>query len=139
MSQQTLTDIFGPVIHSYTRQNAIDDGVLIDCSEHASEIGFAVPVAITRAVYEDCVYWGEDVQERSRFIQDESGRLHDVLWMAFSAFHSNRNEQGTMLTYSIHRQPRPGCGQKKIVYLKANIGPGDNGEPVITIMQPHED
>jgi len=30
-------------------------------------------------------------------------------------------------------------GVSKLITLKAGIGPGNDGEPVITIMWPHED
>ena len=73
-SQQTLTDIFGPVISSYSRAQAIEDGVLIDVSEMAREAGFKHPVALTSAAWEDCVAWNSDNKKRQTY-QDESGRL----------------------------------------------------------------
>ena len=39
------------LIHSYSRAQAIEDGVLVDVSETAREAGFTVPVAITRAAW----------------------------------------------------------------------------------------
>ena len=41
--------LFGPVIFSYTRQQAIEDGVLVDLSEWAKQEGYAIPVACTSA------------------------------------------------------------------------------------------
>ena len=38
---------FGNVIYSYTRAQAIADGVLIDVTDEAKAHGFKVPVAIT--------------------------------------------------------------------------------------------
>ena len=35
------------VIYTYTREQAIEEGVLIDVSEMASEAGFKWPVAVT--------------------------------------------------------------------------------------------
>jgi hypothetical protein len=35
------------VVYSYTRKQAIKDGVLIDVTKQAKETGFKVPVAIT--------------------------------------------------------------------------------------------
>ena len=43
------------VIFSYTRSQAIEDGVLVDLSEWARETGFRFPVACTRAVWERCI------------------------------------------------------------------------------------
>ena len=43
------------VIFSYTRAQAIADGVLIDVSELAKEAGFRFPVAVTAGVWAECV------------------------------------------------------------------------------------
>ncbi|MCE9563538.1 MAG: hypothetical protein K8U57_15970 [Planctomycetes bacterium] len=45
------------VIHSYTRANALADGVLVDVSETAREAGIRFPVALTqaRAIARDCL------------------------------------------------------------------------------------
>ena len=39
---------FDPVIFTFTRNQAIDDGVLVDGTQTAREAGFRIPVAITR-------------------------------------------------------------------------------------------
>ncbi len=53
------TEMFGEVIHSYTRKQATEDGFLVDVTETAHEAGFSIPVALTRAIWEDCVEWDE--------------------------------------------------------------------------------
>ena len=35
-NEQTMNDVFGPVIFSYSRSQAIEDGVLVDVTETAS-------------------------------------------------------------------------------------------------------
>ena len=40
-----------PVTFSYTRAQAIDDGVLVDMTEWAKETGFRIPVACTAMVW----------------------------------------------------------------------------------------
>ncbi len=40
-----------PVIYRYTRQQAIEHGVLVDLTEWARETGFTIPVACTAAVW----------------------------------------------------------------------------------------
>ena len=130
-------EIFGEVIHSYTREQAIADGFLVDVTETACEAGFSIPVALTRAVWEDCVEW-YDADSKRQTYQDLSGRLWDVIYMAFIAARSNRNS--TTINYELYRVPRSGRGQKaRRTILKLMIGPGDKGEPVMTIMQPNED
>ncbi len=135
---QTMAEFFGPVIHSYTRAQAIDDGVLVDVSETAQEAGFKYTVAITRAAWEDCVAWNDDDNKRQTY-QDESGRLWDVVFMLSFAIKSSRSKQSEML-FKFRRVPRGGRGHvARDVTLKSHIGPGDNAEPVITIMLPNED
>jgi len=135
--KQTVTDLFGEVIYSYTRAQAIEDGVLVNVSETAREAGFRWPVAMTSAAWADCVAWSEDDNQR-QVHQDESGRLWDVLWMALNAI--RRANGGTQIEYQLHRVPRDGkSAEARLTSLKLVCGPGDTGEPVITIMLPGED
>lgn len=134
---QTVTEFFGEVIYRYTRAQAIEDGVLVDVSETAREAGFRWPVAMTSAAWADCVAWSEEDNHRQVY-QDESGRLWDVLWMAFNAIRSANN--GTQLEYQLYRVPRDGKGvEARLTSLKLVCGPGDAAEPVVTIMLPGED
>lgn len=82
----TMQEIFGEPIYVYTRQQAIEDGVLVDVTEWAGSGpngmmgGFTVPVAMTAAVWALC-------QPPRNSIEDVRGRAHDVLWMARLAVH----------------------------------------------------
>jgi hypothetical protein len=126
------------LIYSYTRAQAIEDGELIDVTETAREAGFKVPVAITRAVWIDCVEWTEETGKRKAVYQDEAGRLWDVIYMARLAANATCNKQQRF--YQIYRIPVEGRGIKpRRVILAMHIGPGDTGEAVITISQPNED
>lgn len=133
-----LTEFFGEVIHTYTRAQAIEDGVLIDISETAREAGFNCPVAITHGAWEECVAWS-DKDSRRQIHQDQSGRLWDVVWMAFMAIRS-ASDSGQQRLFRLYRVPRGGRKRKaRLTTLKLVAGPGDAGELVITIMLPHED
>lgn len=57
---ETMVEIFGEAISTYTRAQAIEDGVLVDVSEIAKEAGFKFPVAVTRAAWADCVEWSDE-------------------------------------------------------------------------------
>jgi hypothetical protein len=129
---------FGNVIFRYTRQQALEDGVLIDASAMAREAGFTLPVAVTAAAWADAVAWNEADNERQAY-QDESGRLWDVLFMAAHAIRSD--SKGTQpLLFSLNRIPRDGRSHSsRRLALKLILGPGDDGEPVITILLPGED
>lgn len=131
-------DFWGAPIHVYTRAQALDDGTLIDVSKVAREAGFTVPVAVTANVWNDCVAW-DDADTARQTYQDESGRLWDVLWMAYVAA---RRAPGTstVLPYQLFRIPRGGHARKAVrTTLHMHIGPGDAGEPVITIGLPGDD
>ena len=134
-STDSLTDIFGEVISSYSRAQAIADGILVDVSETAREAGFVFPVAMTRAAWSDCVEWSEADSLRQIY-QDESGRLWDVLWMASRA----ARHGGEEIRFQLYRVARGGRGTRpRLVTLKPLCGPGDDVEPVITLMLPDED
>jgi hypothetical protein len=120
-------------IHTYTRAQALADGVLVDVSAMAREAGFKVPVALTAAVWADCVAWDPAAE---RHPQDEAGRLWDLLFMA--GLEARRRPAASALRFGLLRVPARGC-RPELVELMAHIGAGDLGEPVITIMQPGED
>ena len=134
----SLEDIFGPVVASYSRAQAIEDGVLIDVTAMAREAGFKWPVALTHTAWCDCVAWTER-DNRFQVHQDESGRLWDVLFMAFYAIRT-ATAPGDRLLFSLYRVPKDGHStEAEEVSLKLMVGPGDAGEPVVTIMLPNED
>ncbi|HAN9603837.1 TPA: hypothetical protein IGQ72_003055 [Escherichia coli] len=126
------------VISAYTRAQGIADAVLVDVTETAREAGFRIPVALTRAAWVDCVEWTEADEARKATTQDEAGRLWDVVWMAHLAARTAGNVERCL--FDLYRVPREGRGNRpRRVSLAMHIGPGDNAEPVITIMQPNED
>ena len=142
------------VISTYTRKQAIEDGVLVDLMQDelgslVREAGFLYPIAMTSTAFAEAIYdeSGKDLPyaeaQAKRLMgwsllpegQDIKGRLWDVL---------------TVLRVAIKRQTGPTTeipfavkvwdGRKhKTVRLKSVCGPGDNMEPVITIMLPNED
>ncbi|MEW5756439.1 MAG: DUF6573 family protein [Pseudomonadota bacterium] len=130
--------ICGDVISSYTRAQAIEDGVLTDAGPMAQEAGFKYPVALTAAAWADCVAW-TDEDNHKQVYQDQAGRLWDVLFMAVHAIRTSTGT-GNRLLYQLYRVPRDGKSVKaELVTLKLIIGPGDHGEPVNTILLPDED
>lgn len=128
-----LAVMFGEPVHIYSRAQAIEDGVLVDVSEIAKEAGFKIPVAVTRAVWADCVEWDE---EDGTAYQDEEGRLWDVVYM--SSIAAQRANQEGSARVQLMRVPRGGS-RPQLVNLNMVIGAGDTQDPVITIMQPGED
>ena len=95
-------------------------------------------VAITAGAWADCVAWDDADSERQTH-QDLSGRLWDVLFMAAYAARANANA-GSELLFELYRVPRDGrATESELTKLKLVVGPGDDGEPVMTILLPNED
>ncbi len=80
-NETSVEAIFGEVISTYSRAQAIADGVLVDAGPMAAEAGFKWPVALTAAAWVDCVAWSDEDNHQQGY-QDESGRLWDVLFSA---------------------------------------------------------
>jgi len=132
------------VIHTYTRRQAIEDGVLVQLSgpgyegdawipEMVAEIGYRAPVAITAAAFAKCV---ELTPAAERACNDLKGRLWDVLYMLRLAIGRSRPDQDTVWfdVWCVVNRAKP-----QEVRLKSVCGPGDDAEPVLTIMLPEED
>ena len=120
------------VVFSYSRAQALADGVLIDVTETAKEAGIRFPVAVTAAAWSDCVAWPAAGRGAG---QSESGRLWDVVWLTRVAI---RGAQGDRANFTVRRVPKEG-GAARPVALQAVVGPGDAWEPVITVMLRGED
>ena len=133
-NKNTMQDFFGETIYSYTRKQAIEDGILNDVTAMAQEAGIKFPVAITIAI------WNEYVKPCDELIshgQSYEGRLWDILWMFRHQAQKNISDLMYFeLYFQMMRNDKP---KEELVKLKAHIGPGDEGEPVITIMKPNED
>lgn len=114
------------VIFSYTRKQAIEDGVLIDITRKARDFGFRVPVAITASLH------GLITPPKGLADQDYDGRLADVLVMAYLTAVRARGRTDISFPCLF----RDGDGEDSMVRetVHANIGPGDDGEPVLTLM-----
>ena len=137
-NEQSAESFFGDIISTYTRAQAIEDGVLIDVSSIAKESGFEWPVSMTAGAWADCVAWS-DTDSQTQVYQDQSGRLWDVIFMAFQAISLSR-ETGDRLLFRLYRVLRDGHStDAELTTLKLIVGPGDSGEPVITIMCGDED
>ncbi|MFI6883997.1 DUF6573 family protein [Streptosporangium canum] len=135
LSEPPSDSPFGQLISSYSRAEALADGELVDVSDASP---FRWPTALTRAAWEDCVAWtkADDARKRGAALQDERGRLHDVLTMARVA--ASRTT-GDRANFRVARVPRQGKGVRpRVVTLICDIGPGDDPRPVVTIMTPED-
>ena len=141
------------VIYSYTRAQAIADGVLVDVT-HATDANgqplsiFKCPVAFTRTAYDETIaaggHWqsvpdgdGEEVLVLPAS-QDVAGRLWDVFSLIAQASALPENRRASEFRFNV-RVDVLGDGHPQLVALKVVASPGDEGEMVLTIMLPHED
>jgi hypothetical protein len=70
-----LTAFWGEPIHTYSREEALEDGALVDVTEWARETGFRHPACFTRALWDACEAAGGDLRAWA----------HDVLWLGLLA------------------------------------------------------
>lgn len=123
---------FGNLIYSYTRAQAIADGVLIDVTDAAKAYGFKVPVAITDHLF--TVYVDAPARLEAEG-QSTAGRLHDLLTLALIAARTSKGTDRAYFKVAFLMAP----GRSETVQVIAHIGPGDTAEPVLTIMLPEDD
>src|ERR1700751_1932366 len=103
------------LIHSYTRAQALADGVLIDASDTAREAGIRYPVALTAAAWERCVAVPPGVAW-----QDEAGRLWDVVYLLRCAI--GHSDGGPEVRFAVHVRNDNREGTPPLVRLKALCG-----------------
>lgn len=120
------------VIHAYTRAQAIEDGVLVDLSCLAREAGFRWPLAVTRGV--SGVIEPSDALKKEG--QSDTGRAWDLLNILRVELHSAKD--GREVLFAPYFLTEPGRPPRQVA-MRAVSGPGDDGEPVITVMMPDED
>jgi hypothetical protein len=117
-----MDDFFGEVISSYSRAQAIEDGVLVAIERDTFDGAtiFKFPVAFTQALFADLRKGaGSDAETLS-------GRVWDVCYMA---------TQGRMEGSDAFFKVIVG---RSTLALRANCGPGDDAAPVMTIGYPED-
>lgn len=123
---------WGKPISVYTRAQAIEDGTLADLSAIVPDVcrqHYKYPVACTAAVWAII----DAAVRNKRYGNSVAGIVHDILWM--SRVYKRQLSPDTVIT----RVTITGAGKKRLYDFKLVVGPGDNGEPVITLMLPEED
>ncbi len=145
------------VIYSYTRKQAIEDGVLIDLadanlgelSKLAAQLGYTYPIAMTSTAFNRYVIPNDKAKAMG---QSSVGRLWDILWILRIAIKWSQTDQDT-LRFRFHCQLWDGSDdlkldwddedleeiEPKLYTLKCVVGPDDDGKPCLTIMLPNED
>jgi hypothetical protein len=121
------------VVYTYTRAQAIKDGVLVDLSNsYPAEVGrmFKWNLCVTEAV------WNLIESAAEADDTDVSDYVYDVSFMAGMAIKTLQVADKSQLIFKVCL-PLRGRGTEK--QLKLVCSPGDNAEPVLTILLPDED
>ena len=124
---------FGEVIYSYTRAQAVADGVQVEVTKTAQEAGIKYPMFLTRAVWDAYVAVPEGITG-----QDEAGRLWDLVWMTrFGILRAKPGHDRIPVALYVRNDNRAARLVKLIATCSAlDI---DNPQSAITVMMPDED
>lgn len=129
-SMNTMEDIFGEVISTYTRAQAIEDGVLVDMNQkefnEISRQHYKYPIACTIEVFSIM----EKVVTAKNSTCDYKGIWHDVCWIARSPLAKVVDETTRLFQVKI--------GRKKHI-MKMVCGPNDDMSPCLTVMLKDQD
>ena len=134
MNSQPSTPNSQPLlVYSYTRAQALADGVQVEVTTTAKEAGISFPVFLTRTVFEAYVTVPPEVSG-----QDETGRLWDIVWMLrFAILRARPGVQRIPVALYVRNDNR----RPRLIKLVATCGPLDidDPQPAITVMLPDED
>jgi len=115
----TVNNGFGDLIDSYSRAQAIDDGVLIDVTQHSTNTGWKVPIALTAAV-------------NAFFIDGENYKTADVWMLLWQArYFAQRRRDEAAFEFPFHYG-----GERYELHVRA--AGDDNGELCVTIGLPDD-
>ncbi len=120
------------LVYSYTRKQAIADGVLIDVTKEALESGFKVSTAVTDHLYHRYLIPSPELEKEG---QSTRGRLHDLFMMTMAAASVRWNGNRVYFDVLFLTAPRV---LKKVRCL-AIVGPNDDLSPCLTIMLPEDE
>ena len=126
-------ELFGDTVYSYSRADALSDGVLVDLNKYISvkESPFKFPMACTDTVYNII----ERAVENKEYSNDYEGVVWDIMFMAIHGKVQTINESTILFEVLITGTDQP----DDLYTFKCQCHAGDNLEPVLTIMLPTED
>lgn len=124
-----VREFFGEPIHVYTRRQALEDGVLVDVTSRAQGL-FRVPVAVTAALWAEIESLPPVMGDRDAAV---ASRIEEVLSAAVEA--GRAPGETDRVTFAVRLGTASG---PRNLDLLAVSGPGDRGEPVVTIGFPSD-
>ena len=114
------------IAYSYLQKQAVSDGVLVDVSVIAKELGFQWPVAVTSVVWNEVLVPSADLHRR----QTVGIRLRDLLCKLRDSVQSHM--VAPELEFSLLYQMSDRVLAR--VLFRATCSPGDDGQPFVTVM-----
>ena len=118
-----------------SRADAIANDEIFDIGDMSRQVGFRWPVALTKAVWDDCVVWSDEDSKR-QIPQTEYARLYAVVSKC-ADFVRTRSPSSDRMRFRLERVPRDGKSKiSRTVILQVLAHGGDDGEPVLTIRLP---
>lgn len=121
------------VAHAYSRQQALEDGVLVDAMQtplgEVSRQHYRWPIAMTAGVWAVI----QRAANNPKTYNDLSGVWHDILWL------SQATGQPLSPTEQLVTVTITGAGRRRRWQFKLVSSPDDDGQPCLTVMLPDED
>lgn len=133
-NKNIMHEVFGEVISKYTRDQAIEDGVLIDITDKAKTVGFNIPTVITQHLHSVLT----DIPKSKKEIENYDARLADVLHMAFLRVKMELQAKGKDADPYLHFTALvsvPKTGRP----VNQNLVIAFNGVEGFTVMYPEDD
>ncbi len=137
-----------PILSVYSRQQAIEDGVLVDCTQDTfdelnRQAGLKFDVAMTAEAFDRYVA----ISDELRGPQDINGRYWDIVWMFRYAARRAPDKDELLFQFDCipngdgyqSNEKKGMSSAHRRVTLKAACGSGDRGEPCLTFMLPDQD
>lgn len=123
------------VIYVYTREMALEDGVIVSAGEIGRELGFKLDIALSASLYHRYVVPPQGLEEQC---QSVSGRMRDVMHVfahaAYARWDGSRVEFDVVFQMKVGRH----ISFEKVHCIAAVEGDKD-GNPAITIFLPEDD
>ncbi|MFM7316106.1 MAG: DUF6573 family protein [bacterium] len=115
------------VIHSYSRKQALADGVLVDQSELGRLAGFLVPVAVTAELL--AIAREHEAHRDGRPLR---WFLHKAISIARlnASYARNKNSRHFLFEVSFNEEHE----ERATELLRCELGPDDDGQPCVTLM-----
>jgi hypothetical protein len=130
INQQADSDLFGEVVYSYTRKQAVADGHQIlltgDNAALARDFGWKYPIYFTRGVW--------DLIEQSAAYENDPNDLTGILWdfLMTARFGQDVTEDLRKFYITINEKGRP---HRHLFYIQVGPTDIDDPAPALTIMQ----